>query len=230
MPEDRTSSRPRRRLPGLPNTRVPRSYDKWIRELLYPSTWSDSCGSDVPWLALGRQIADKHGCSLVYDTSRHWKESMYFPSSADHGPVVCVGGTGDHIDSCSAFLHELGHHMLYVRAQHSTRTLAAEEAAWRVAHELALEHRLPLNPGVRRTALYSYRYAQQLAASSGSRGRTRKRPAPRSWRLETSRRSANASTRYGIESIGKKGRRHTKRYIKRATARKERRDAGGPAC
>jgi hypothetical protein len=148
---------------------------------------------------------------------------VYIENYRDHGPAVLVGGYGDQLDVCTALLHELGHHLLVVRKQHSSRTIPGEMAAWGAAHELAAQNRLPFNPRVRRTALYTYRYAQHLATVAGSKKRNRRRPDPHSWRLERSKRSAAISTGYGLFSLGKKGKRQAKKFIKRSTIHSERR-------
>lgn len=214
---------PRRKSPWLPDSRVPRPFDKWLYELLVGSPkWRNHC-PPIPWLLVARRIGDEQGCRIVFDTSRHWMESVYIYNYRKHGPAILVGAVGSPVDVCTALLHELGHHLLTVRGQHSSWTLRGEIQAWDIAHQLAAEHRLPLNSRVRRTALYSYRYALHLASVSGSKARTRKRPAPRSWRLEESRRSAAISTSSGFFSVGKKGKRQAKKFIKKSTVRAERR-------
>jgi hypothetical protein len=62
-----------------------------------------------------------------------------------------------------------------------------------------------------------------LLETSGSKRRTRRRPLPKSWQLEESARTKLISVGFGFDSMGKKGRRHAKRFIKRATAKAERR-------
>lgn len=222
MMDAHSLTRPRRRNLWLPDSRVPRPFDKWLYEILKGPRWRNH-RLPIPWLAVARGIGDEHGCRIVCDTSRHWMESVYVRCYRKRGPAVLLGAVGDPLDVCSALLHELGHHILVVRDQHSSRTLAGETAAWGVAHELAAKYRLPLNPKVRRTALYSYRYAQHLATVQGSKARTRRRPAPHSWRLETSKRSAAISTGPGLFSTGKKGKREAKKFIKKSTVRAERR-------
>jgi hypothetical protein len=195
--------------------------------MLHGPKWRDR-RPRIPWLITARQIGKEHACRIVFDTSRRWEESAYLPNYRDHGPAVLAGGAGEPIDVCTSLLHELGHHLIAIRQQASTHRLTSEAAAWKAAHQLAARYRLPLNPRVRRTALYSYRYGQILAEVAGSKARTRRRPSPPSWRLEQSRRSADLPTCREIEPIGKKGKRHTKRFIKRATARAERRKAAVP--
>ncbi len=224
MTSKQESGVPRRKSPWFPESRVPRPFEKWLYDLLHQVKWSDR-RPRIPWLIVARQVAKENGCRIVFDTSRRWEESMYIFDYHHHGPAVLVGGAGEPVDVCSALLHELGHHLLSHRRQHSTRTLRGEIAAWQVAHELAGKYRLPLNAKIRRTALYTYRYAQQLEEVSGSKARTRVRPAPHSWQLEESRRSATISKGYGTFSTGKKGKLHAKRFIKRSTTRTERRRA-----
>ena len=223
MKDTRRVDLPRRKIPGL-KSRVPRPFDKWLTEAFLHPKWKDH-RPPIPWLIVIRSIAKEHGCRIVYDTSRHWRESTYLRNFRDHGPAILVGGAGEPIDVCSALLHELGHHILTVRGQHSSQAIPREVAAWEIAHELAAKYRLPLNPSVRRTGLHSYRETDRQVP--GSKARTRRHPAPHSWQLETSRRSAAISTGTGFFSMGKKGKRHAKKFIKKATVRAERRKSGG---
>ena len=214
--------RPRHQSPWLPVSHVPRPVERWLYARLYPQKWRDS-RPRIDWLIRGRQVAKELGCRVVYDPRLHWRESRYVRDYNDHGPAALVGGAGDPLDACAALLHELGHHLLLERNHDSKRKLPNEEVAWQIAHELAARHRLPLNPRIRRVALASYRYTELSTWVPGSKTRNRRRPEPRSWRLEESRRSAEISTGFGIQSIGKKGKRHAKRHVKRLTARAQRR-------
>ena len=222
MTEEKRPSLRRRKTTWMPPTHAPRPFELWISDLIHGVRWKDS-RPRIEWLITARTVAKEHGCRVVYDLSRDWTESVYITNYNGHGPVVCVGAVGSPIDVCSAFLHELGHHLLRIQDQHPKRTLPGELAAWEKANELAALYRLPLNARIRRTALYTYRYAQELEAAAGSKSRNRRRPQPHSWRLEDSRRSAAISTGVGLYSIGNKGKRHAKKFIKSSTVRAERR-------
>ncbi|MBD3334121.1 MAG: hypothetical protein GF355_01240 [Candidatus Eisenbacteria bacterium] len=175
-----------------------------------------------------RRIAKEHGCRIVYDRRHHWRESGYYREFRKLGPTILIGGAGDPLDCCSVLLHELGHHILHSKNQHPGEVISGEQAAWRVAHRLAQEHRLAVRPDIRREGLSSYRHAQRLEATAGSKNRNPRRRLPRSWRLEGSQRSATVHAGWGHYCTGKKGKRHAKRIIKRATAKAERRKTGPP--
>jgi hypothetical protein len=222
MAESPEPGLPRRKTDWAPRGRAPRPYDDWILSLIIPETWRNS-RPDLAWLIFARKLAKEHGCRVVFDVARRWSESQYAPDYRGHGPAVLIGGVGEGHASCTAFLHELGHHVLRRRGQEPRGTIEREVAAWVIAQELAAQHRLPLDPRYRRLGLRSHRLAQEFAATNGSKARTRKPKKPGSWRLEESRRSAGISVGLGFHSQGKKGKRHAKRFVKDATSRAERR-------
>ena len=200
--------------------RIPRPFEKWLSEIFAEDVWTGSTQS-YPWLKTVRRIAKESGCRIILDTSRHWQESLYSPDYKKMGPTILAGGATNPNYSCTAILHELGHHILKRDKQHPRDMLRGEEAAWRIAQGIAQKHRLPLASNIRRQALYSYRYRLLLVAP-GSKRVHRRRPLPKSWQLEGSRRSAAASVDQP-SSMGKRGKRHAKRDIKRATSKAERR-------
>ena len=92
-----------------------------------------------------------------------------------------------------------------------------------MAARIAEQERLPLVSSIRRKGLYSYRRAELLRATAGSKKRAGGGPLPKTGKLTRSRRSAPVSVPPDAFPIGKKGRRKTKRDVKRATAKAERR-------
>ena len=206
----------------VPKGRVLRPFEKWLLNILSTDIWVDS-RQGGPWLGKLHEIAAAHGCTLICDRMHHWKESVFFPDYRDRGPTILAGGAARDDHCSTVILHELGHHILLQQKRHPTGAVEGEEAAWRIAQDLARAHRLPLESKLRRSALYSYRYRRLLDLTAGSRRKNRVRPEPRSWVLEASRRSSRASATRGLYSTGKRGKRHAKRFIKKATVRAERR-------
>lgn len=175
------------------------------------------------WLDILRQLAREHECRLIVDSARHWQESIYFLDYRKKGPTILAGAARNKKYGCTAILHELGHHILRSEKRHPRDVIEGEDAAWKIACQLARGHALPFFPDIKRGALFSYRLGALLLETTGSRRTTRRRPPPKSWRLEDSARSALISRGFGFYSMGKKGKRHAKRFIKHATAKAERR-------
>jgi len=92
-----------------------------------------------------------------------------------------------------------------------------------VAHEIALEHGLPVLPEIRKLGLHTYRRHDELASRPGTKGKTRLPKLPRCWSMESSRPSAITAGGKGSAPLGKKGKRHLKRSLKRKAARARRR-------
>ena len=205
-----------------PQGHILRPFEKWLFNLLDNDIWVDSRQGGA-WLDTLRAVASDHGCRIICDRRRHWAESIYVLDYRKRGPTILAGGATLDKYCCTTILHELGHHILIRGKRHPSDRLAGEEEAWGIAQAVALEHRLPLEPHIKRQALYSYRYYELLERTSGSRRKNRHRSLPRSWRLELSRRSSQASTGSAHFSMGKRGRRHAKRFIKKSTVKAERR-------
>ena len=208
--------------PYLPRGRVLRPFEKWLLNILSTDIWVDS-RQGGPWLLKLHDLASSHGCRLVCDQMHHWRESVYLPDYKRRGPTILAGGAASDPQCSSVILHELGHHILRKQKRHPGRTIEGEEAAWRIAQDLAREFRLPLEARIKRTALYSYRYRRLCDLTAGSKRKNPVRPKPRSWVLESSMRSSAASASCNLYSTGKRGKRYAKRYIKKATAKAERR-------
>ena len=213
--------------------RVPKPIEKWLTEIgvIATGAWQDA-DADHSWLPIARKIAAEQGCNLFFDPNHHWQESHYVSDATnsrgerlDH--IIAVGGGGLPNYCCTAFLHEFGHYLLILRGQNTNDLNECEEAAWRIAQEVAREHRLPCVANIRRTALYSYRYGRLYQAKAGSTKRTRRRPKPKSVQLTESKRSAAVSSAPNADEpykppLGKKGKRMNKKFIKRSTAKAER--------
>jgi len=221
-PEPKRRGLPKHSPSYLPKGRILRPFEKWLLNLFTTDIWVDS-REGGPWLAKLREIASAHGCRLICDRMRHYRESIYLRDYKNGGPTILAGGASSDGECCTAILHELGHHILHVKHHHPGDPEEGEKAAWRVAQKIAREHRLPCDPKVKSSALYSYRYREILLRTAGSKRKTRQRPQPHSWVLENSRRSSAASANIGLFSTGKKGKRHAKRFIKKKTAKAERR-------
>jgi len=189
--------------------------------LFVEDEWKDS-PADFPWLITLRRVTEEHGCQIIFDISRHWQESIYFADYGKKGPTILGGGLTNPKYSCTAILHELGHHILKSGKRHPRDLLRGEEEAWKIAQRIALEHRLPFVSKIKRQGLYSYRYRLFYQDAPGSKQKYRRRPLPKSWQLENSKRTAEAGVTVGFSSMGKKGRRHAKRHIKRATSKAQR--------
>jgi hypothetical protein len=205
---------------GRPRRRhVPRPFERWFFSLFINlEDWND-VDVDIDWLKKLRKIADNSGCRIVFDKNKHWRESVYLNDEKGRGPTILAGGSGNKKYGCTAILHELGHHTLEKRHQHPKDIEKAETAAWKIATGIAKEHQLPFVPHIKRRALYSYR----IRKMPGSKRLIMKRPLPKSWKLELSRRSTLLSGGRGTLSLGKKGKRKTKKLIKKRTAKAERR-------
>ncbi len=216
-------------IPELDGTakRVPRR-----EEMFYPSSfdadWEDS---DPPfeWLATCRRLAQRHGCVLILDVRHHWKESWYAEDwcidykKRIEGPTLLVGGAGDPNCVCSALLHELGHHILKSKKRHPSAEMDGEEEAWKIAQDLAREHNLPLVARARRLGLSSHRLYFRDHENRGSKKKAGRRPIPGSWALGQSKRAAQVPVPKDSKPLGKKGRRLTKKILKRLTHKAERR-------
>ncbi len=213
--------KPRRRS-WFPRT-VPRPFEKWLDGLIHQDIWKDDPTLQAEWLDVLRKLAREHECRLLVDSARHWQESIYFENYRKKGPTILAGVARNKKYGCTAILHELGHHILQSQKRHPRDAIRGEDAAWEIACQLAREHDLPFVPDIKRRALYSYRLWALLLETAGSKRTTRRRPLPKSWQLEESMRSALISRGFGFYSMGKKGRRHAKRFIKHATAKAERR-------
>jgi hypothetical protein len=209
-----------RRKPS-PAGRYPRPFLRWLTAILKQEPWIDSKDLDDR-IQETRRVAVAHGCHVVTDQRRHWRESAYRFDYEGKGPTILAGSAGNPNYVCTAILHELGHHLLHVDRRHPRNPIEGERAAWRIAGEIARKHRLPLVASIRRKALYSYRLAELLHESGGSKRRNRRR-APKSWDMQRSQRSRAVSAAKGLDPMGKKGKRHAKRTIKRATSKAERR-------
>jgi hypothetical protein len=213
--------KPRKRS-WLPGT-VPRPFEKWLDALIRQDIWKDDPTLRAEWLDVLRQLAREHECRLVVDSARHWQESVYAGNHRKKGPTILAGAARNKKYGCTAILHELGHHLLQSGKRHPRDAIKGEEAAWKIACQLAREHGLPFVPGIKRRALYSYRLGELLLETAGSKRATRRRSPPKSWQLEDSMRSTLISRGFGFYSMGKRGKRHAKRFIKHATAKAERR-------
>jgi len=203
---------------------VPRPFERWIDALIRQDIWKDDPTLRAEWLDVLRRIARQHECRLTVDTARHWRESIYVSSYRSKGPTILAGVAGNPKYGCTAIVHELGHHLLLRGRRHPRDLVRGEEAAWEIAGQLARNHDLPFVSHIKRQALYSYRLGVLLWEAEGSKRRARRRPTPKSWQLEDSKRSALISRGFGLYAVGKKGKRHAKRFIKRATAKAERRE------
>jgi hypothetical protein len=203
--------------------RVPRPFLKWLLGIFKQEPWKDSKDLDER-IQETRKVVDAHNCGIVTDAGRHWRESVYlYPEDFEtNDPMILVGSAGNPSYVCTVILHELGHHVLRSGRRHPRDVLAAEKAAWRVAGEIARKHRLPFVASIRRQALYSYRLAVLLDETRGSKRRNRRR-LPKSWKMSLSQRSRAVSAAKRFDPMGKKGKRHVKRTIKRATSKAERR-------
>jgi hypothetical protein len=222
IPKPKRRGVPRAFAHVVPKSRVLRPFEKWLLNIFSSDIWVDSRQGGV-WLTKLHEIASSHGCRLLCDQMYHWQESMYVPDYKKGGPTILAGGAANDTECSTAILHELGHHILLNQKRHPGEEIEGEEAAWHIAQELAQEFRLPLETKIKRTALYSYRYWRLLERTAGSKRKNRVRPEPRSWRLESSKRSSAASASCGLYSQGKRGKRHAKRYIKKTTVKAERR-------
>ena len=221
MVDHRPARRGPRRVRGR---RIPRPFDKWLISILDPLDWTDTNDADAPqWVRRFRVLAAEIGCRLIYDPKHHWRESLFCSAAADGKTYILIGGAGKDNYCCTAALHELGHAILHARRNHPSEDIPGEEEAWRIATQIAERERLPLVASIRRKGLYSYRRARLLKASAGSKHRTKRRPLPKTGKLARSRRSSSVSLPSDAFPIGKKGRRKTKRDIKRMAAKSERR-------
>lgn len=221
-PKPRRRRYPRFMEGTIPKGRVLRPFDKWLLNIFTSDRWVDS-REGGEWLKTLHELAAARGCRLICDSMYHWRESVYIVDYRKKGPAILAGGAGTDTQISTVILHELGHHILESEHRHPEGNIAGEEAAWHAAQQLALEHRLPLEPRVKRTALYSYRYRKVCELTAGSKRKNKIRPLPKSWQLEGSRRTSEASAKPRQYSLGKRGRRHAKRHIKKTTARAERR-------
>lgn len=189
--------------------RIPRPFEKWLTSLFLEKEWKDSL-ADFPWLETVRQIANEYGCQIIFDVSHHWRESFFAQNFRRKGPMILAGGAGSSKHSCTSILHELGHLILHSKKHHPKDVMRGGEEAWQIAQRLALEHRLPLVSSIRRQALYSYRYHLVYQHAPGSKRKHRRRPPPKSWQLEGSKRTSKACARGEFYSTGKKAERRQK--------------------
>lgn len=209
-----------------PGRRVPRAIDKWFASLFVTSEWHDT--DDAQWVRDLRRIAQSEGCTVVFDLDHGYQESCLILRGRAGPRLILLGAAGGTKDDCiTAFLHELGHAVVYMRGQQSKDSVAAELAAWNAAQALAQEHGLPVLSENRRRALYTYRYADLLRGSRGSKGSTQTKRASHYERLLESKASAAISggEEKPAEEMprGKKGKRLAKRAFKRRSARVRRR-------
>ncbi|MFC1661236.1 hypothetical protein ACFL3S_07250 [Gemmatimonadota bacterium] len=204
--------------------RIPRPFDQWLISIFAPLDWVDTDDAEAPvWVRRVRKLAQEIECRVIFDTRRHWRESVCVYSAAEERRYILAGGAGKENYCCTALLHELGHALLRARHNHPSEDMPGEEEAWRLAAQIAQEERLPLVASIRRQGLYSYRRAELLRATAGSKQRTRRPPLPKTGKLTSSRRSGPVTVPPDAYPIGKKGRRKTKRDVKRATSKAERR-------
>ncbi|MFW6148097.1 MAG: hypothetical protein ACOC6B_06885 [Thermodesulfobacteriota bacterium] len=204
--------------------RIPRPFERWLISIAAPLDWVDTDDADAPeWVRRIRFLSAGIGCRVIYDPGRHWKESFFCSAAADGKPYILSGGDGKENYCCTALLHEFGHAILHVRHNHPSAELPGEEEAWQLANQIAQKERLLLVPSIRRKGLYSYRRAELLESVAGSKNRTQRQSLPKTGKLTRSLRSTVASLPPDTFPLGKKGRRKTKRDIKRSTAKAERR-------
>jgi hypothetical protein len=203
----------------------PRPRDKQLLAVLFPPDWvdTDEDGKAPEWVRRLRTRAAKIGVTVIYDTQRKRRESFFCPAAGDGKPYILCGGGGKEAFCCTALIHELAHAMLHKRRNHASDGIPGEEAAWELASQIAQDERLPLMAQARRQAMHSYRRAALLAAVAGSKNKTERLPIPKTGALTGSRRSTAASVPPDRFPMGRKGRRKTKRDVKRSTAKAERR-------
>jgi hypothetical protein len=207
--------------------RAPKPLEMWITSAFAPWHRHSACGHPE-WLSVLQQIARDTGCEIVFDPAHHWRESRYCPGDDRRRPVILVGGAGNPKHCCTALLHELGHHLL-LKAHHAPKGLLdTEEAAWRLAQDLALQYRLPILDKTRRESLYTHKYALLQQANIGSKRKRRRRPTPKSLELTNTKRSAAVPKAHDVDVLptfpaGKKGRKFAKKFLERTVAKAERR-------
>lgn len=201
---------------------VPNPWDKWLASLFTERQWVN-VARPARWFERFVKLARESGCQVIHDERRHWKEGIYIRNYHKRGPHILIGGRGAEAAVCSAALHELGHHVLCRNGSESPDYLEIEEKAWKIAHELALKHRLPILANIRRRALYSYRYHSMLLTNCGSKKRTRQPALTTSDRIAGSRQTSQAWQSCKELPVGKKGRRFFKKDFKQRAARMARR-------
>jgi len=212
----------------FPN-RVPRPFERWLSQIFYVWEHKDI---KADWYEKVKQLANEYGCKLIVDPNQHWIRSFYTPGwdeekakFCEDNPTILAGGKGRSAYVCTVILHELGHRILDSQNQISPYDyMAEEEEAWIIAQKIASENALPLVSKMKRKALYSYKYRQQLEEFPGSK-RKSKRPAKKNIdNLLRSKRTSKMSTPLQEYPLGKKGKRKVKKELKKITHRSERRE------
>ena len=210
----------------FPGGRVLRPEDRVAINRVFGDEWYNYDGS-FDWLNKCRGIAAWAGCGLIFDINKPWDESVYVENYNGEGRLIFAGGAGKEIDACSALLHEIGHRIIQIAGIEPADVIKREREAWIAAQAMAEYYELPFNPDCRRGALYLYRLSRLRDENKGSKRQSRlRRPKePKTWKLTKSRRSGmtEKSTYRRWFAMGKKGKRYTKRELKRWAARADRR-------
>lgn len=183
--------------------------------------WKDY-DEDYPWLKKLRRIAGEYGCRIVFDKRRTFDVSFHSDENK-YCPVLYIGGQGEEKEVCTVILHELAHHYLFKKSISPRDYIKREKLAWKTAAKIASENRLPFDRRCYKAGLHSYKRGLLLLETTGSKHKRRRRPEPKSWKLEKSKRSEAITFKEQL-SIGKKGKRYAKKFIKRATSKAERRN------
>jgi len=74
--------------------RIPRPFEKWLLSLMRRNEWKDRA-TNYPWLVDIKRIINEYDCSIIYDTARHWRESVYLRNYMEKGPMILCGGAGN---------------------------------------------------------------------------------------------------------------------------------------
>jgi hypothetical protein len=219
-----TNQKPRRGPMRVTGRRIPRPRDKQLLAMFFGPDWVDTRDKETPeWVPRLRARAARIGVRVIYDTQRNWRETFFCSAAGDGKPYILCGGAGEETFCCTALIHELAHAMLHKRHNHPSDEIPGEEATWQLANRIAQEERLPLMAQARRKGIHSYRRAALLASVARSKNRAKPLPIPKTGTLTGSRRSAAANVPPDRFPMGKKGRRKTKRDVKRSTVKAERR-------
>ena len=215
---------PRRDPMRVTGRRIDRPREKQILASFFPLDWVDTPDEEAPeWVRRLRVRAAEIGVQVIYDTKRKWEDSKFCSAAADGNAYILCGGAGKESFCCTALIHELAHAILHKSQNHPSDQIAGEEATWELANRIAQEERLPLMSQARRKGIHSYRRAALLASVAGSKNKAKPFHIPKTGELTGSRRSTVASMPPDRFPLGKKGRRKTKRDVKRSTAKAERR-------
>jgi len=166
-----------------------------------------------------QQIGRGFGIEVHFDCSNSFEDSFYGPGSP---PIIWIGWKEGEVAGATVALHELAHHIHNAQHHASKYLLSNEIAAWELAKELAQQHQLPLDNGIRRRTLRTYKQAASYLP--GSKRMNRSRPQPKSWNLPESRAGSEAKVP-AMYAYGKKGKRKLKKYLKQKTSKALRRQA-----